>query len=103
MTLNCDFAWSSSPFSMKARQTLPLSSAISAFGACTPSTAGDLDWRRQWLRHRYASLRWQNRLLEAGWTYEPPTFYETNHDKGPHDAVRIKTVSARNRKNLTEA
>lgn len=54
-------------------------------------------------RYLYASLRRQNRLLEAGWTYEPPTFYETNHDKGPHDAVRIRTVSARNGKNLTDA
>ena len=30
------------------------------------------------------------RRLEAGWTYEPPTYFETNHVAGPQRAERIQ-------------
>ena len=32
--------------------------------------------------------------LQQGWTYEPPTFYETNSADGPPGAVRVAGISA---------
>jgi hypothetical protein len=41
-------------------------------------------------RHIYRLLRREERRLEAGWTYEPPTYFETNHVAGPQRAERIQ-------------
>jgi radical SAM superfamily enzyme YgiQ (UPF0313 family) len=46
-------------------------------------------------RYLYGALRKQNEMLSNHWTYEPPTFYETNYPGGPHDAGRIRSVLAR--------
>jgi len=45
-------------------------------------------------RYLYRMLRRKNEMLEKGWTYEPPTFYETNHEQGPKHAIRVKGVQA---------
>ncbi len=43
-------------------------------------------------RYLYHRLRRQEQLLEDGWTYEPPTFYETNHSDGPSTATRVEGI-----------
>jgi radical SAM superfamily enzyme YgiQ (UPF0313 family) len=45
------------------------------------------------LRFSYA-LRSEERRLKSGWTYEPPTFFETNSANGPPAAVRVAGVVA---------
>lgn len=47
-------------------------------------------------RYLFAKMRRQDKLLRNGTTYEPPTFYETNHVDGPANATPIKSVLARN-------
>jgi hypothetical protein len=56
-------------------------------------------WRSRWItpwvgRYMYRNLRKQQALLEEGWTYEPPTFFETNSSQGPAAAVRVEGVLA---------
>jgi hypothetical protein len=63
---------------------------------------GEFGWRSRLAapvvgRYLYRALRRQNEMLSNDWTYEPPTFYETNHPGGPHDAGRIRSVLARGR------
>ncbi len=45
-------------------------------------------------RYLYRQLKRQEQMLDDGWTYEPPTFYETNHQQGPADARLIKGIKA---------
>jgi hypothetical protein len=45
-------------------------------------------------RYLYRKLRQQQAKLDAGWTYEPPTFYETNCAEGPPNAQRAASVLA---------
>jgi hypothetical protein len=45
-------------------------------------------------RYLHRRLRRQDALLRSGWTYEPPTFYETNRDGGPTGARRIVALAA---------
>ncbi|MHB8970511.1 MAG: B12-binding domain-containing radical SAM protein [Pirellulaceae bacterium] len=40
------------------------------------------------------TLRSEDRRLLSGWTYEPPTFFETNSDDGPPAAVRVTGITA---------
>jgi radical SAM superfamily enzyme YgiQ (UPF0313 family) len=49
-------------------------------------------------RFLYARLLRQDAMLRDGWTYEPPTFYECNHDGGPEDATRIQSVLPQKRR-----
>jgi hypothetical protein len=43
-------------------------------------------------RHIYRLLRREQRRLQNGWTYEPPTYFETNRVDGPHGAEHIQGV-----------
>ena len=43
-------------------------------------------------RYLFRKLRRQNEMLQHGWTYEPPTFYETNQTSGPPAAQRVHGV-----------
>lgn len=46
-------------------------------------------------RYLHWKLRRQDAMLREGWTYEPPTFYETNDaDGGPLEATLIESVLA---------
>ncbi len=45
------------------------------------------------LRFSYA-LQSEERRLKSGWTYEPPTFFETNSANGPPAALRVAGVIA---------
>ncbi len=40
----------------------------------------------------FRSLKRQQRMLDEGWTYEPPTFYDTNSRDGPAEATRVDGV-----------
>ena len=42
--------------------------------------------------HLYRALQKQEAMLAGGWTYEPPTFYETNSPDGPPEARRVDGV-----------
>jgi len=42
----------------------------------------------------YHALRREERRLKSGWTYEPPTFFETNSADGPQAAARVVGVIA---------
>jgi hypothetical protein len=44
--------------------------------------------------HLYHALRREERRLKSGWTYEPPTFFETNSADGPPAATRVVGVIA---------
>ncbi|TWU24590.1 B12-binding domain-containing radical SAM protein [Bythopirellula polymerisocia] len=60
---------------------------------------GEFGWRSRLAapiagRYLYHKLQEQQKLLEAGWTYEPPTFYETNYPAGPPDSKQIQSVLA---------
>jgi hypothetical protein len=44
-------------------------------------------------RYLYYMLQREERRLQNGWTYEPPTFYETNEAAGPEGASRIVSVT----------
>jgi radical SAM superfamily enzyme YgiQ (UPF0313 family) len=46
-------------------------------------------------RYLYSKLKRQTAALQRGWTYEPPTFYETNRAGGPANAKPIAAVNAR--------
>jgi hypothetical protein len=41
----------------------------------------------------YRRLVQEEERLREGWTYEPPTFYETNFDHGPEGSTRAVSVS----------
>lgn len=43
-------------------------------------------------RRLYKALMQQEDALHDGWTYEPPTFYETNADAGPPAAESVKGI-----------
>jgi len=45
-------------------------------------------------RRLYRALQREQQRLQEGWTYEPPTFYETNSSDGPAMAVRVVGVAA---------
>ena len=45
-------------------------------------------------KYLYRKLQEQQDLLESGWTYEPPTFYETNFAPGPAESVPVEGVLA---------
>lgn len=42
--------------------------------------------------HLYRTLRREQAMLKSGWTYEPPTFYDTNSPNGSADAERVEGV-----------
>ncbi|MEN6450984.1 MAG: cobalamin-dependent protein [Thermoguttaceae bacterium] len=44
-------------------------------------------------RYLYHTLRREEQRLESGWTYEPPTFYETNSPDGPASATLVAGVA----------
>ncbi len=44
-------------------------------------------------RRLYRRLAQEEQRLREGWTYEPPTFYETNFDDGPQGSTRAMFVS----------
>ncbi len=52
-------------------------------------------------RYLYRKLQQQFKSLEAGWTYEPPTFYETNFSQGPHYSKQIQPVLASHERSST--
>jgi len=45
-------------------------------------------------RYLYHKLQKQQKMLETGWTYEPPTFYESNHRDGPSNSIPIQCIPA---------
>jgi radical SAM superfamily enzyme YgiQ (UPF0313 family) len=45
-------------------------------------------------RYLYHTLCREERRLQGGWTYEPPTFFETNSADGPHEALRVGSIAA---------
>jgi radical SAM superfamily enzyme YgiQ (UPF0313 family) len=45
-------------------------------------------------RYFYHMLQREERRLQNGWTYEPPTYYETNSDIGPQSAMRVVGVTS---------
>jgi hypothetical protein len=45
-------------------------------------------------RYLYRKLKKQQEMLDAGWTYEPPTFYETNYQNGPPNSSQALSVLA---------
>lgn len=45
-------------------------------------------------RHIYRLLRQEERRLQDGWTYEPPTYFETNQPAGPPQARPVQGVLA---------
>ena len=60
---------------------------------------GEFGWRSRLAapiagRYLYHQLQKQQKMLEAGWLYEPPTFYETNYPQGPKDSKQIESVQA---------
>ncbi len=60
---------------------------------------GEFGWRSRLAapiagRYLYHKLQQQQKLLESGWTYEPPTFYETNFPDGPPNSQQIPSVLA---------
>ena len=44
-------------------------------------------------RYLYYTLRREEQRLENGWTYEPPTCYETNQAGSPEIATFVQGVS----------
>ena len=45
-------------------------------------------------RYMYRQLLKQEKRLDDGWTYEPPTFYETNYAVGPANAQRVEGIQS---------
>jgi radical SAM superfamily enzyme YgiQ (UPF0313 family) len=43
-------------------------------------------------RYLYRKLKSQQQMLHAGWTYEPPTFYETNFPNGPTNSMQAASL-----------
>jgi radical SAM superfamily enzyme YgiQ (UPF0313 family) len=59
---------------------------------------GEFGWKTRFAapivgRYLYYTLRREERRLQHGWTYEPPTFYETNSADGPATAVRVVGIA----------
>jgi hypothetical protein len=49
-------------------------------------------------RYALRRLRQEQRRLEEGWTYEPPTFYETNHsNRSTHRSAQSSAAALRSR------
>ncbi len=46
-------------------------------------------------RHLFRKLQEEQSRLASGWTYEPPTFYETNERAISGDAVYVQSLAAR--------
>ena len=44
-------------------------------------------------RYLYHTLCREERRLQNGWTYEPPTFFETNSADGPEEAARVDGIA----------
>jgi len=60
---------------------------------------GEFGWRSRIAApiaglYLYYKLQKQQKMLEDGWLYEPPTFYETNYPQGPKDSKQIESVLA---------
>jgi hypothetical protein len=53
-------------------------------------------------RYLYHMLCREERRLQNGWTYEPPTFFETNSADGPEAAARVGGVTATSTMNEEE-
>jgi hypothetical protein len=45
-------------------------------------------------RYLFRALASEEQRLQDGWTYEPPTFFETNSADGPPEAVRVTGIAA---------
>ncbi len=45
-------------------------------------------------RYMVRQLLKQEKMLEDGWTYEPPTFFETNYADGPAAAQRVEGIQS---------
>jgi hypothetical protein len=45
-------------------------------------------------RYLHRALESEEQRLQDGWTYEPPTFFETNSADGPPEAVRVTGIAA---------
>ncbi len=48
-------------------------------------------------RYLYRKLQQEQQRLADGWTYEPPTFYETNHLAQASNAVYVQGLAARSK------
>ncbi len=46
-------------------------------------------------------LQRQEQMLKDGWTYEPPTFFETNYPNGPNMATRVEGVPSKAKDNAS--
>ncbi len=60
---------------------------------------GEFGWRSRLAapiagRYLYHKLQEQQKMLEVGWTYEPPTFYETNYPQAPKNSRHIEGILA---------
>jgi radical SAM superfamily enzyme YgiQ (UPF0313 family) len=44
-------------------------------------------------RYFFHTLCCEEQRLQYGWTYEPPTFYETNSADGPEEATRVEGIT----------
>jgi hypothetical protein len=53
-------------------------------------------------RHLYRLLQLEQRRLQNGWTYEPPTYFETNQAARPQRAVFVQGVSTTPRDGAAE-
>jgi hypothetical protein len=53
-------------------------------------------------RYLYHTLCREERRLQNGWTYEPPTFFETNSADGPEEAARVGGITAMSAANEEE-
>ena len=45
-------------------------------------------------RYLYRQLKKQQKMLDGGWTYEPPTFYEANFSCEKSLATRVEGIQA---------
>jgi radical SAM superfamily enzyme YgiQ (UPF0313 family) len=77
---------------------------VAQLGALLNELHGVFGWRSRLAapivgRYLYHKLRRQEAMLQQGWTYEPPTFYETNRVDGPANATLVKSVLASTRSN----
>jgi hypothetical protein len=60
---------------------------------------GEFGWRSRLAapiagRYLYYKLQQQQKMLAAGWTYEPPTFYEVNRAETPGTAKPAESILA---------
>ncbi len=70
---------------------------VSQINELLQSLYGEFGWRSRLAapiagRYLYHKLQEQQRLLDSGWTYEPPTFYETNFSEGPPNSRQIQSI-----------